>query len=77
MAHYSIEALIVGIITMVIGTVLSVLSMYLQPGFSIKQIDFWGYLLAVNFLTGFITHLLCECVGLNKWYCKNGYACKN
>lgn len=28
------------------------------------------------FLTGFILHILCEYSGINKWYCKNGVACK-
>jgi ABC-type antimicrobial peptide transport system permease subunit len=28
------------------------------------------------FFTGFFLHLLCEFTGLNKWYCKNGVACK-
>ena len=28
------------------------------------------------FLTGFVAHLLCEFLGVNKWYCKNGNACK-
>lgn len=28
-------------------------------------------------LTGFIGHLLCEAVQLNKYYCTNGHACKN
>lgn len=27
-------------------------------------------------LTGFIGHLVCEAVQLNKYYCKNGNACK-
>jgi ABC-type antimicrobial peptide transport system permease subunit len=28
------------------------------------------------FFVGFFLHLLCEFTGLNKWYCKNGVACK-
>ena len=24
----------------------------------------------------FIRHILCEYLGVNKWYCKNGVACK-
>jgi hypothetical protein len=27
------------------------------------------------FLTGALVHIICEIVGLNKWYCKNGSAC--
>ncbi|MBP01984.1 MAG: hypothetical protein CMM25_04115 [Rhodospirillaceae bacterium] len=28
------------------------------------------------FLFGFLLHLLCELLGVNKWYCKNGNACQ-
>ena len=24
---------------------------------------------------GILVHLFCECIGLNKWYCRNGNAC--
>ena len=29
------------------------------------------------FLTGVIGHYICEVSGLNRWYCKNGNACKS
>ena len=29
------------------------------------------------FLIGFLAHLFFEYAGINKWYCKNGIACKN
>tara|TARA_B100001094_G_C18184044_1_gene802633 strand:- start:142 stop:501 length:360 start_codon:yes stop_codon:yes gene_type:complete len=28
------------------------------------------------FLLGFILHIICELTGVNKWYCRNGNACK-
>ena len=28
------------------------------------------------FALGFITHIVCELSGINKWYCKNGNACR-
>ena len=28
------------------------------------------------FILGLAIHLLCEVSGINKWYCKNGNACK-
>ena len=70
------EAFIVGLVTLVIGTTLSILFMYTQDGFSIKKIDFWPTLILTNFFTGVIVHLLCEWSGINKWYCKNGHACR-
>lgn len=75
MVHYSIEAIFVGLGTMVLGTLFSVMSMYAQKDFSIKQIDFWPSLIIVNFMVGFVFHLLCEWSGVNKWYCTSGYAC--
>ena len=29
------------------------------------------------FLIGFLAHLFFEYTGINKWYCKNGIACRN
>ena len=29
------------------------------------------------FLIGFLAHLFLEYTGINKWYCKNGIACRN
>jgi len=28
------------------------------------------------FITGFVIHIICEISGINKYYCKNGNACK-
>jgi hypothetical protein len=28
------------------------------------------------FILGFLFHVLCEIAGVNRWYCKNGVACK-
>lgn len=75
MVHYVIEAIFVGIGTLIIGTAFSVLSMYAQKDFTIAKITFWPSLIAVNFMLGFVFHLLCEWAGVNKWYCSNGYAC--
>mgnify|MGYP001489121990 CR=1 FL=1 len=32
-------------------------------------------LVIILFLTGIVTHLICEYTGVNKWYCKKGHAC--
>ena len=37
---------------------------------------FLGPFIPSNFLLGVIVHLLFEYIGANKWYCKNGNACK-
>lgn len=76
MVNYFIEAIMVGIMTLVLGTIISVLFMYTSKDFSIKKIDFWPSLLASNFMLGFLLHIICEWTGINKWYCKNGSACK-
>lgn len=28
------------------------------------------------FLTGVLIHLFCEIAGINRWYCKEGFACR-
>jgi len=33
--------------------------------------------LVALFILGALTHIGFEIAGANKWYCKNGYACKN
>lgn len=35
-----------------------------------------GQLTVLFFVTGVATHMIFEISGLNKWYCKNGYACQ-
>lgn len=71
-----IEAIVVGIITVLVGQILS--------GFYAKNNDLpeicksWNknYVMEKSlFFTGFMTHLLCQVVGINKWYCTNGVAC--
>lgn len=75
MVHYIVEAIIVGLATLTLGLTLSIGFMYTQTGFSINDITFWPSLIAINFLVGFLIHVLCEWSGINIWYCRNGYAC--
>ena len=77
--HYVLEALVVGIIVIFIGN----LSVYLVgKSFSVELpeiCDTWNkyYTMEVSlFVTGFLTHVICELSGINKWYCGNGYACR-
>ena len=73
------EAVVVGIATVVIGTIVGfamgkLFSMNL-PVICKK----WNknHIMEITlFLTGFLLHILCEYTGINKWYCKNGNACR-
>jgi len=75
-----IEAFMVGIMTVIFGTLAGVL---VGPFFKIDlpaECKNWNKFFVMEislFLTGFLIHLFCELVGINKWYCKNGAACKN
>ena len=70
-----IEAFVVGIITVIVGTAVSYLFFNVRKG---KQSWKRNYGMEIAlFLTGVFIHLICEFTGINKWYCKNGNACKN
>ena len=69
---FSVEVLVVGIMTVIIGLIIS----YITMGEKAKKFNHWERVALSFFLTGLIIHLLCELTGLNKWYCKNGQACK-
>ena len=79
MQQLLIEAIVVGILTVVVGTIVGFV---LGSSFSTnlpKICKSWNknHIMELSlFLTGFFIHLLCEFSGVNKWYCKNGYACK-
>ena len=71
-----IEAIVVGIITVLVGQFLG--SLYAKNTDLPEICKSWNkdYVMEKSlFLTGFVTHLLCQFVGLNKWYCTNGVAC--
>jgi hypothetical protein len=71
-----IEALSVGLLTSIIGFIISTLFMIPQKRFNFKTYTFWPWILLSYFITGFLIHLICQFSGINKWYCKNGNACK-
>ena len=72
------EAIIVGFVLIIIGTIVSfivgkVFSTDLPP-----VCKDWNknYVMEIClFFTGFTAHLAFEYTGINKWYCNNGYAC--
>lgn len=74
-----IESIVVGIIVVIIG---SIVGYFLGKtmGINLPQVcKTWNknHIMELSlFLTGVIVHLLCEYTQLNKWYCKNGNACK-
>ena len=55
-----IESLFVGILLILVG------KFTLGKNIDMKKL----------FFTGVLVHIICEVVGLNTWYCKNGSACK-
>lgn len=73
------EAFIVGILTAVVGTIVSKL---MGDSFKVDLppvCDDWNknYVMEISlFLTGVSVHLLCEYSGINKLYCKTGLACR-
>ena len=74
-----IEAFFVGIAIVVMGTLVAgSFALFMKSDLPPVCKD-WNknYVMELSlFFTGFVSHLLFEFVGLNKWYCKNGIACK-
>jgi len=66
-----IEAIVVGLLVVILGysIIFGMQSMDLKLH---KEFQMGLGL----FLIGVITHLLCEWLGINKWYCKHGNACR-
>ena len=60
------EGFFVGIITIIVGIIIN---------YFIKQNNMYFIILNL-FITGFVIHIICEISGINKYYCKNGNACK-
>ena len=75
------EAIVVGIATVIVGQFVGfTLSKLMKTQVNIRSdskdwnknhIMEWSL-----FFTGVLIHLLCEYFGVNKWYCRNGSACK-
>lgn len=69
--HVLTEMVVVGLMTAFIGSVIS----YLFMGKEAKEFKHWKSVWGSLFVTGVLIHFLCEVLGINKWYCKNGRAC--
>ena len=75
------EAIVVGIATVIIGQFVGfTLSKLIKTEGSVRsECKKWNknHIMEWSlFFTGVLIHLLCEYFGVNKWYCKNGTACK-
>jgi hypothetical protein len=70
------EAFIVGIVTALIGFIIGTALMFTNKNFTLKKYYFWKRVLFSYFIVGVILQLGFEAFGVNKWYCKNGVACR-
>jgi ABC-type spermidine/putrescine transport system permease subunit I len=64
------EAIAVGILVVLLGYVV----VYFMETMKLKMNKDKQMIIGF-FMLGFLTHILCEFTGVNKWYCKNGRAC--
>ena len=74
-----IEAFVIGVITVIVGSLVGFIIGTFFSSDLPKICKTWNknHIMEIClFLTGFIIHLMCEFTGINKWYCKNGIACK-
>jgi hypothetical protein len=67
------EAGAVGVLTILIGVVLHMVSLHVYGPHDLNDMKMFAVHL---FMIGVLAHLICEYTGINKWYCKNGFACK-
>jgi hypothetical protein len=66
MVNYLVEALIIGIVSAIIGFTISTLLMYARDkDFSFDKYTFWPWVFFSYFLTGIIAHLLFQWFGAN------------
>ena len=75
------EAILVGLATVIIGQFVGfTLSKILVKRGNIRtECKNWNknHIMELSlFFTGVLIHILCEYFEVNKWYCKNGSACK-
>ena len=72
MASLPVEIFVVGILTMIIGLIVS----HIMMGKDARNFKHWHQVAASYFITGVLIHMICEATGINKWYCTNGHACQ-
>jgi hypothetical protein len=75
MPHYLVEALVVGVITVIIGLAVSGAIIGVKRA-TVPAYTAWGWMTLGLFLTGFVAHVLLEALRVNAWYCTHGHACR-
>jgi hypothetical protein len=73
MSQFLTEIFFVGILTTIIGLIIS----YIMMGQKSKGFKHWDQVGLSYFITGALIHMICEFTKINKWYCSNGNACKS
>jgi hypothetical protein len=73
------EAGAVGIVVVLVGVVVSgIVGMFHKQTKSVCKDWNKNHVMELTlFLIGVFSHLLFEFLGFNRWYCKNGHACKS
>ena len=84
MSQLIYEAASVGAMTVLFGNVVACLLDFavLSPKLKMKlplisNKDRFYEMGIILFLTGVSIHLFCEFIGINRWYCRHGNACKS
>ena len=67
------EGLSVGILTIIVGVVLHMVSLKFYGPHDLNDMKMFAVHL---FFIGMLAHIICEYTGINKWYCSNGVACR-
>lgn len=75
MVRVILEAIMVGIITLVVGLIVSSVFVLLPRPKDPKNWNQYHYMEMSLFFTGLLIHLGCEVTGLNRYYCQKGSAC--
>ena len=73
------ECVAVGAVVVVVGVVVSYVVGMFHEGTKSACKD-WNknHVMEITlFFIGVVVHLVCEFSGINRWYCKNGNACKS
>ena len=71
------ESIIIGIITLVVGYIILILTKKYKDDKDNKDDKKLYHIYIAFFMTGFILHIILEIFGFNKWYCDKKDKCSN